>query len=460
MNHLRTILAGRGENEQSQGQALDEYERVGHDGGTITSLTSSINHLANRGRGEGGQPLQGQLLGQPQRGGEQYWGDPAGAGQQGGIPAEIQNMGLDNDDGHSQVTNSILGLGGAEGNQGERGVNSNGRAATGGGIAAKIATIKTRNDDALVERELEWQAKVKGNNQLAAAFKQQTINQNLFRAFAFMKGKSPAVHMVHSIGQFFGLSGLAVNVQGKCIGFIGDRGNGKYPVPIILPQNNVWSWTNVNYLKNTAAFTRYYDDGGNKDKLWNTGVDNAGRLETIELPRMLALPTCVAEFVTAQKGGCLPHMIRKFVKDKIDGGETQVQGHKWLLIFDWCVAASQEKDGRSILQLGKPNRRYVRTANSLTGANNAYYQHSGRNTGKRGNPNKVGEGGTYSWSNKSQTTWNGVSWRGYKPSRQPLLAQRANWEPAKRGATTSAAGYIRKTTSQHSKDTAASWTQC
>jgi hypothetical protein len=67
---------------------------------------------------------------------------------------------------------------------------------------------------------------------------------------------------------------------------------------------------------------------------------------------MLALPTCVAEFVVAQKEGCLPHMIWKFAKDKIDGRESQVQGRKWLLLFNWCMAASQEKDGASILQLG------------------------------------------------------------------------------------------------------------
>ena len=52
-------------------------------------------------------------------------------------------------------------------------------------------------------------------------FKDQAISQNTFRAVAIMNGKSPAVHMVHSVGQIFGLSGLAVNVQGKCIGVIG-----------------------------------------------------------------------------------------------------------------------------------------------------------------------------------------------------------------------------------------------
>jgi hypothetical protein len=232
MNHLRTMLAGRGENDQSQRQALDEYERVGNDGGAITSIASSTNHLANRGRGEGGQPLQGQLLGQPQRGGEHYRGDPAGTGQQGGIPAEIQNMGSsDNDDVCSQVTNSVLGLGGAEGNLGERVVNPNGRAAAGGEIAAKIATIKTRNDDALVERELEWQAKVKGNNQLAAAFKEQTINQNSFRAFAFMKGKSPAVHMVHSIGPFFWTLGPCRRRPGEIHRVHRRQGQWKVPSP-------------------------------------------------------------------------------------------------------------------------------------------------------------------------------------------------------------------------------------
>jgi hypothetical protein len=45
-------------------------------------------------------------------------------------------------------------------------------------------------------------------------------------------------------------------------------------------------------------------------------------------------------------------MIRKFAKEKNDRGESQVPAQKWLLLCDWCVAASQEKDGASILQLG------------------------------------------------------------------------------------------------------------
>ncbi len=123
-------------------------------------------------------------------------------------------------------------------------------------------------------------------------------------------------------------------------------------MPIILPKKNAWTWTNVTYLNDTAAFTRHYEDEGNK--LWNTGVNDAELLTSVDLPRMLALPTCVAEFVITQEGGCLPHAIRKFVKEKIDGGETQVAGQKWQLLLDWCVDASQEKGGESLLQLGAP----------------------------------------------------------------------------------------------------------
>ncbi len=43
-------------------------------------------------------------------------------------------------------------------------------------------------------------------------------------------------------GNIFGMSGLVTDIQGKYIGFIGDRGNGQYPVPFILTPQNLWAW--------------------------------------------------------------------------------------------------------------------------------------------------------------------------------------------------------------------------
>ena len=160
--------------------------------------------------------------------------------------------------------------------------------------------------------------------------------------------------MVHSVGQFYGMSGLAVDVQGRCIGFISDRGHGRNPVPFVLPVQNAWAWERVQALNDTARFTAYYDDPDNKDKLWLTGAA-ARELTEITLPRMLALPTCVTEFVNSQQGGCPPRTLHKFVKEKIGGGGTHVQAQKWQLLLDWCVAAAQEQGGTSILNIGAPD---------------------------------------------------------------------------------------------------------
>ncbi len=54
---------------------------------------------------------------------------------------------------------------------------------------------------------------------------------------------------------FFGMSGLALDVQGKHIGFIGDRVSGRHLVPFILPPQNMWAWQKTKYVNNTATFT-------------------------------------------------------------------------------------------------------------------------------------------------------------------------------------------------------------
>ncbi len=95
----------------------------------------------------------------------------------------------------------------------------------GGGIAARLYTTTSRNDMATIEQELDWQGRVESDATKCSTFRDQALNQTTFRAFAFMKSKSPVVHMAHSIGQFFGMTGLALDIQGKHIDLIGGRGN-------------------------------------------------------------------------------------------------------------------------------------------------------------------------------------------------------------------------------------------
>jgi hypothetical protein len=111
-----------------------------------------------------------------------------------------------------------------------------------------------------------------------------------------MKGKLPVVHMAHSVETFFGISGLATDVQGKHIAFVGDHGNGCHPVPFILPPQKSWTWTKTKYLHNTARFREHYNDNNNQDKLWITGASKAN-LSKMVLPRLRALPTFIPEFL-------------------------------------------------------------------------------------------------------------------------------------------------------------------
>jgi hypothetical protein len=72
---------------------------------------------------------------------------------------------------------------------------------------------------------VEPENNIGGDATKAAAFRDQALGQQAFRAFAFMKSRSPVIHMAHSVGTFFGMSGMVTNVQGKQIAFVGDRGN-------------------------------------------------------------------------------------------------------------------------------------------------------------------------------------------------------------------------------------------
>ena len=72
--------------------------------------------------------------------------------------------------------------------------------------------MTSRLDDATIKQELEWQGRVEGNAIKCNAFRDQALNQKVFRAFVFMKGKSTVVHTAHLMGTFFGISGLAMDV--------------------------------------------------------------------------------------------------------------------------------------------------------------------------------------------------------------------------------------------------------
>ena len=87
-------------------------------------------------------------------------------------------------------------------------------------------------------------------------------------------------------------------------------------------------------------------------------MDNGSSIDSLKealLPCLLALPTFIVEFINSQGGACLPHKLYSFIQDHIQNGETQIECHKWSLIVNWCIAASQEKNEVSLLNIGMTN---------------------------------------------------------------------------------------------------------
>jgi hypothetical protein len=62
------------------------------------------------------------------------------------------------------------------------------------------------------------------------------------------------------MGTFFGISGLATDIQNKQIAFVGDRAPGHFSVPFIFLPTNLWTWTMAHILRDTARFKAYYDN--------------------------------------------------------------------------------------------------------------------------------------------------------------------------------------------------------
>ncbi len=62
----------------------------------------------------------------------------------------------------------------------------------------------------------------------------------------------------------------------------------------------------------------------------------------------------IAELLCKQGGTCLPYKLRNYIRDHIDLGELNVAADKWQLLLDWCLAALQEWEGTSLINIGSP----------------------------------------------------------------------------------------------------------
>jgi hypothetical protein len=147
----------------------------------------------------------------------------------------------------------------------------------------------------------------------------------------------------------------------------------------------------------------HYKSAENCDKLWATG---GGDLDIVEaaLPWLLSLPTFIAEFLCKQGGTCLRHKLLNYIRDCIDLGDFNFPADKWQLLLDWCLMASQERDGTSLLNIDSQSPALCQDQEFLE-----WCEHRLLSTLGPANNCEGGEEVTSTWSRGSLTTWNGAS---------------------------------------------------
>ncbi len=73
-----------------------------------------------------------------------------------------------------------------------------------------------------------------------------------------MKPGSAFVTVMHSPMKFVAISKVTQHLQGRFIGFVGDRTAMKDPILLILPQHKMWSWETKTISTDAVAMDTFY----------------------------------------------------------------------------------------------------------------------------------------------------------------------------------------------------------
>ena len=162
---------------------------------------------------------------------------------------------------------------------------------------------------ASTSRDLKWQREMDGDAQKITQFKEVVGGLQDFRTYLFMKPGSAFVTVMHSPMKFVAISDATQHLQGRYIGFVGDRTATKDPTAIVLPQQKTWSWETMVVATDADTMAAYYDqDNTRRGNLWAPTIGgNEGGEDTIKAPVLLAIPLLLFQALRAENKPLMPH---------------------------------------------------------------------------------------------------------------------------------------------------------
>ena len=184
---------------------------------------------------------------------------------------------------------------------------------------------------------LAWQREVGGDTTKQKAFQREALQQNDLTVFAFMRGHSPFIHLLHSASTFAALGG-DVDYKGQDIGFIGDQSPSQSPLPVRLPPDT-WKWIAKPASLDVLAMETYYAVPANANKLWQPPA--APKARNPKVPRLLFLPALFVEFCASQRR--TPFQLLQYIVEYSNAANGAPIADCQLCL-DWCLVASHPSD--------------------------------------------------------------------------------------------------------------------
>jgi hypothetical protein len=176
-----------------------------------------------------------------------------------------------------------------------------------------------------------------------------------FRTYLLIKPGSAFVTVLHSPMKFVAISEATQHLQGRYVGFVGDRTATKDPTPVVLPQLSTWKWdTKTTSLDAEALEAHYAEDPTRRGKLWAPNQADAGEWTAIMAPRLLVAPLVLFWAIRKERRPLMPHEVRGLVLDIIiDADNPNKAGDDWQLVLLWCLLEGQQ-DANGNSYLGVP----------------------------------------------------------------------------------------------------------
>jgi hypothetical protein len=113
-------------------------------------------------------------------------------------------------------------------------------------------------------QELTWQRGVEGIKTKITQFQEMVGALQEFKLYLLMKKGSSFCTIIHSPMKFMALNEAKQHLQGRFIGFIGNRTLMWNSTPILLPTQKTWQWVKKMVATDGPAMIAFYEE----DVVW------------------------------------------------------------------------------------------------------------------------------------------------------------------------------------------------